>query len=390
MAKGPGRKMEKFKRGSDLPENYPALLKELKARIRQAQIKAALSVNRELIKLYWETGRSIVLRQSVAGWGSAVIERLASDLQKVFPDLKGFSPRNIWRMRSFYLAYSRDSAILTQPASELHRGSSPGFAGGKTTELKLVRQEVDGQNLPQFAAEIPWFHNVILIEKLKDPIQRWWYGRQTIEQGWSRAVLVHQIESGLYQRQGKAITNFRRTLPPLQSDLAEQVLKDPYNFDFLTIDARAREKELERNLMNHLQRFLVELGVGFAFAGKQVPMEIGGEVFYLDLLFYHLRLRCFVVIELKARPFKPEFAGKMNFYLSAVDDLLRHPDDQPSIGIIICQSKNKIIAEYALRDLSKPIGVSEYKLTRSLPREFKSSLPRIEDLEKELSRREKI
>lgn len=358
-------------RMAGLPAGYPALLDELKRRIRAVQLKAAVSVNRELIALYWDIGKSIAERQRGEGWGKSVVDRLAKDLERAFPGMEGFSPSNIWRMRSFYLAWTEE--VLARPARD--DGDSI---------LAQPARELDGQSLPQAAAGIPWFHNVVLIEKLKDPAARLWYAWQTLEHGWSRAVLVHQIESGLFTRQGKAVTNFEATLPPPQSDLAQQVLKDPYNFDFLTLAADARERELEQGLLAHLRKFLLELGAGFAFVGEQHHLEVGGEDFYLDLLFYHLRLRCFVVIDLKMEPFKPEFAGKMNFYLSAVDDLLRHKDDQPSIGLILCKERNRLVVEYALRDTHKPIGVSAYRITQRLPQRLKGSLPTVEQLEAEL------
>ena len=331
-----------------LPPGYAEFLADLKERIRRARIKAALSANRELILLYWEIGRMILEWQKKEGWGSKVIDRLAQDLRREFPDIKGFSARNLKYMRAFAEAYP---------------------------DKKFVQQ---------VAAQIPWFHHCTLLDKVKDPAERIWYIQQTIEHGWSRNVLVHQIESGLYHRKGKAITNFDRTLPAPQSDLAREVLKDPYVFDFLGLTEDIRERELERQLIVRIRDFLLELGVGFAFVGSQVHLEVGGEDFYLDLLFYHLKLRCYVVIELKTGEFKPEYAGKMNFYLSAVDDLLRHPDDRPSIGIILCKSKNKVIVEYALRDITKPIGVSSYRLTRALPEELKESLPGVEELKREL------
>jgi predicted nuclease of restriction endonuclease-like (RecB) superfamily len=237
--------------------------------------------------------------------------------------------------------------------------------------------------------EIPWGHNIVLLFKLEHPILRLWYAQKTIEHGWSRAVLVHQIESGLHERQGKAVTNFDRTLPPLQSDLARQALKDPYVFDFLSLAEDAAERELEQGLLTHIRTFLLELGTGFAFVGQQHHLEVGGDDFYIDLLFYHLRLRCYVAIDLKVEPFKPEFAGKMNFYLSAVDDLFRHPDDKPSIGLILCKDRNRIVVEYALRDTRRPVGVAAYRLTTSLPKDLKGSLPSIEELEAELSRETK-
>ena len=331
-----------------LPPGYAEFLADLKERIRRARVKAALSANRELILLYWEIGRMILERQKKEGWGSKVIDRLAQDLRREFPDIRGFSARNLKYMRAFAEAYP------------------------------------DKEFVQQVAAQIPWFHHCVLLDKVKDTAERIWYIQQTIEHGWSRNVLVHQIESGLYHRKGKAITNFDRTLPAPQSDLAQEMLKDPYVFDFLGLTEGIRERELERQLIARIRDFLLELGVGFAFVGSQVHLEVGGEDFYLDLLFYHLKLRCYVVIELKTGEFKPEYAGKMNFYLSAVDDLLRHPDDKPSIGIILCKSKNKVIVEYALRDTNKPIGVSSYRLTRALPEDIKGILPSVEELEREL------
>ena len=361
--------------GPDLPDGYAELLEDLKSRIQTARVKAMLAVNRELVLLYWQIGQSIVERQQAEGWGKAIIERLATDIQAAFPGLKGFSPSNIWRMRAFYLAYTKGTENLAQAARESPSG-----------ELAQLAREMDGVNLPQPLTDIPWFHNVIIIEKVKDPVQRIWYAHKTIEHGWSRAVLTVQIESMLYERHGKAVTNFDRTLPPPQSDLARQAVKDPYVFDFLNLADDAHERELESDLLNHIQEFLLELGVGFAFVGRQVHIGIGDQDFYIDLLFYHLRLRCFVVIELKMKEFKPEYAGKMNFYLSAVDDRMRHTDDQPSIGMILCKTRNRIVVEYALRDVIKPVGVAEWTthLTTSLPGDLKGSLPTIPEIEAEL------
>lgn len=344
-----------------LPAGYSAFLEDIKTRVREAQVRASLSAHRELIDLYWHIGKSIVERQKAEGWGKSIVERLARDMQTGFPGIEGFSRQNIWKMRGFYLAYTEGVSNLSRPVRDL-----------------------DGTNLPRPVREIPWGQNIELLSKVKNPIQRLWYAKMTIEHGWSRPVLVHQIETGLYERQGKAVTNFKRTLPPSQSDLAQQALKDPYTFDFLTLAGDARERDLEQGLLAHIQKFLLELGVGFAFVGRQVHLEVEGDDFYIDLLFYHLRLRCYVVIELKNTPFKPEYAGKMSFYLSAVDDRLRHKDDQPSIGMILCKSQRKLIAEYALRDTHKPIGVSAYKLTKALPEKLKGALPTIKDLETEL------
>ncbi|MDI6803551.1 MAG: PDDEXK nuclease domain-containing protein [Bacteroidota bacterium] len=347
----------------NIPSGYPRFLSNIKECIAQARVRASLSVNRELIELYWYIGKMIVERQEREGWGKSIVERLAVDLQREFPDMHGFSSGNIWRMRALYVSYSEQSQILAQPVREL------------TTA-----------NLPQAVAEIPWGHNVTLLEKLKNTNERLWYAEQTIQNGWSRNVLFHQIESGLYKRQGKAISNFPKSLPSPQSDLAQQLLKDPYSFDFLNIGTKANERDLERSLVEHLKEFLLELGVGFAYVGQQYHLEVGGQDYYLDLLFYHTRLHCYIVIDLKVSEFQPEFAGKMNFYLSAVDDILYQSNDQPSIGIILCKSKNKMIVEYALRNTSKPIGVAAYRLTKLLPKNLKGSLPTIEALKNELTK----
>jgi predicted nuclease of restriction endonuclease-like (RecB) superfamily len=333
----------------DSMTDYAEFLQTLKARIQQAQIRAALSVNRELVMLYWHIGREILQRQQTQGWGAKVIERLSRDLRREFPDMKGFSRTNLLYMRAFAQAYDNERFV----------------------------QEVLGQ--------ITWYHNITLIDKIKDPAERQWYIRQTYEHGWSRNVLAHQIQTGLYQRQGKAVTNFTRTLPSPQSDLAQQLLTDPYNFDFLSLGKEFHERDLERSLLVNIRDFLLELGVGFAFVGSQYHLEVGGQDFYLDLLFYHLKLRCYVVIDLKIGEFKPEDSGKMNFYLSVVDDALRHAQDAPSIGLILCRTQDRLISEYALRDMNKPIGISAYELTRSLPEELKGSLPTIEEIETELS-----
>lgn len=332
-----------------LPGDYQGLLGDLKERIRSAQVRAALAVNRELILLYWQIGRSIQERQEAHGWGAGVIRHLSQDLRHAFPEIKGFSPRNLQYMRTFAGAY---------PDAEIAQ--------------RLLR-------------DLPWGHITHLLDRLNDQIAREWYVRAAIEHGWSRSILVHQIDGNLYERQGKSQTNFTRTLPAPQSELAQQVLKDPYNFDFLSLGEPARERDIERGLTDHIRAFLLELGVGFAFVANQYHLEVGGQDYYIDLLFYHLKLRCYVVLDLKTTDFRPEDAGKMNFYLSAVDDLLRHPDDQPSVGLILCKEQNKVVAEYALRDMNKPIGVSAYQITAALPERLQGNLPTIEELEAHLS-----
>jgi predicted nuclease of restriction endonuclease-like (RecB) superfamily len=333
---------------ADLPTGYGNFLAKLKGQIATAQMKAALSVNRELILLYWHLGKQILEQQEKEGWGTKVIDRLASDLKAAFPEMKGFSPRNLKYMRALAEAY---------PEKQFVQGA---------------------------LAQITWYHNLTLLDKVKDPVQRRWYIEQTIRYGWSRNVLVHQIESCLYQRQGKTLTNFRKTLPAPQSDLAQQVLKDPYNFEFLGMEQELAERELERKLLDHLREFLLELGVGFAFLGSQYHLEVDNEDYYLDLLFYHTRLHCYVVVELKVGEFKPEYAGKMNFYLAAVDNTLRQEGDHPSIGLILCKSRGKVTVEYSLKDMGKPIGVAAYQLTASLPKALQDTLPSPKKLEEEL------
>jgi len=366
-----------------LPTDYPALLADIQHSIRTAQVKANLSVNRELIRLYWEIGGMIIERQQREGWGAGVIPRLAEDLRNELPDVKGFSERNIKRMTQFYREYRSAFQNVPQFVAQLP-SAAESHSPGKGPQPVAQLHGSTAADLSQLVVGIPWGHNILLIEKIKNMEERIWYMQQTIQNGWSRNVLALQIDSDAYRRAAQAVTNFELTLPAPQSDLAVQMLKDPYKFDFLTLDADFKERELETGLIRHLERFLLELGAGFAFVGRQVHTEVDGDDFYIDLLFYHLKLRCYVVIDLKTGKFKPEYAGKMNFYLSAVDDLMRHPDDAPSIGLILCQEQKRIVAEYALREMKKPIGVSEYHLTRALPAELRSSLPTIEEIEAEL------
>jgi predicted nuclease of restriction endonuclease-like (RecB) superfamily len=366
---------------SGLPADYPAFLESLKNRVQQAQTKVMLSVNRELIQLYWEIGRDIVARQEQAGWGESVLEHLANDLQKALPGTGGFSRSNVFRMRAFYAAYRPKEKVAqtVRQTKILAKVAQP------------VRQLVDVGS-PEAVANLPWGHNVVLLQKVKDPAHRLWYAAKALEHGWSRAVLTLQIESDLFGRQGKAISNFAQTLPSPQSDLAQQSLKDPYLFDFLALHDDAVERDLELGLIDHIQKFLLELGAGIAFVGRQVHVLVGDTDFYIDLLFYHLKLRCFMVIDLKMKAFTPEDAGKMNFYLSTVDAQMRHADDAPSIGLILCKTNDRLIAEYALRDIAKPIGVAEWqtKLVQSLPESLKGSLPTIEEIEAEFGPEESL
>ncbi|MEW6186872.1 MAG: PDDEXK nuclease domain-containing protein [Thermodesulfobacteriota bacterium] len=335
-----------------LPGSYIKVLGEIKKRIQTERLRVVMAANSAMVILYWDIGRLILERQEQEGWGAKIIDRLSVDLREAYPDMRGLSSRNLKYMRAFAAAWP------------------------------------DREIVQQLAAQIPWFHTCVLLDKISDPQIRFWYTRKALEEGWSRNVLVLKIETRLHDRQGKAITNFPATLPPGDSDMAVQVFKDPYLFDFLgTADPR-REREVEQALIDHIQHFLIELGSGFAFVGRQVHLEFATKDYYLDLLFYHLKLRCYVVVELKAVPFDPGFVGVMNMYLSAVDDLLRHPDDKPSIGLLLCRSKNELIVEYALRNFKKPIGVAEWetKIVKKLPKEFKGSLPTVEEIEEELAR----
>jgi predicted nuclease of restriction endonuclease-like (RecB) superfamily len=365
---------------------YQGLLADIKARVRRAQHKAALSANAEMVLMYWDVGRLIASRQHDEGWGTSVIPRLAVDLKNELPEQKGFSPRNLSRMIAFFRAYP----ILPQAVAKLESGKPAASPATPTAILpqaaaKLVPPSA-GAGSSDCLLAVPWSHHIVLIEKVKDFSTRIWYARQVVEQGWSREALTAQIKQRAHERQGTAVTNFATTLPEIHASLATGLLKDPYLFDFLTLEEPFHERELETGLLTHLQKFLLELGRGFAFVGRQYRLEVSDREFYLDLLFYHLHLRCFVVVELKRGDFKPEYAGKMNFYCSVVDDQLRHPQDLPTLGLILCQTKDRVLAEYALRDIHKPIGIADYELTRALPSELASSLPSIEAIEAELSR----
>ena len=366
-----------------IPADFPILLKEIKNRIQQAQSRAVLAVNAELVQLYWNIGKLIDGRQSDEGWGAAVIPRLSNALKNELPELKGFSERNIKRMLTFYRTYPDLGSIVPPAVAQLVLPANLPAPVAKSAKSKVPPPVA--LSLGTFIWTVPWSHHIILMEKVKDLVVRAWYMQQTIDNGWSRDVLSVMIKSGAHLRQGKAISNFDRLLPSPQSDLIQQSLKDPYIFDFLTLQEPFHERELETNLLHQLERFLLELGQGFAFVGRQYYLKVGDREFYIDLLFYHLKLRCFVVIDLKKGEFKPEYAGKMNFYLSVVDDQLRHAADAPSIGLILCQDRNHIVAEYTLRGVDKPIGISEYELTRALPPNLKSALPTVEEIEAELA-----
>ena len=331
------------------PVGYADWLSGLKAQIHEAQQRAAQAVNLELVSLYWKIGNAILTRQKNQGWGAKVVDRLAHDLRSAFPDMQGFSVRNLKYMRAFATAWPDDAFVQ----AVLHK--------------------------------LPWYHHLALLDKLPGPEARRWYAAKAIEHNWSRNILVMQIETRLLERSGKAVTNFEASLPKPQSDLARESLKDPYRFDFLGLTDMAQEREVENALVKHVTEFLLELGAGFAFVGRQVLLDVGGDEFFIDLLFYHLKLRCYVVIELKGGKFKPEHLGQLGFYLTAVDRQVKHAQDNSTIGLLLCKSKNKVVAEYALGDKTQPMGIAEYKLLESLPAELQTSLPSIEQIERELA-----
>ena len=351
--------------------DYRQWIVSVKARIQSSQIKAAIAVNRELLELYWYLGEQIIEKQQSAKWGDGFLEQMSRDLRAEFPQIKGFSRRNLFYMRKWVSFWTGSEPVMQQAAAQ-----APAIV------QQVAAQLVKPENPLLF--QIPWGHNLLLLDKLPSPADALFYVQKTIEHNWSRAVLTHQIESGLHLREGQAINNFAATLPMPESDLAKQLLRDTYNFDFLTLTERHSERELEAGLTDHLAKFLMELGAGFAFVGRQYHIVVDEEDYYIDLLFYHLRLHCYVVVELKVEKFKPEHAGKLTFYVSAVDSQVRTPVDGPTLGILICKSKSDITVEYSLRDVNKPIGVSEYQITASLPEQLRSSLPSIDQIEAEL------
>ena len=335
---------------SEMGDSYLEFIEKIKMEIQKQRVSIVMKANAGMICLYWNIGKDILAKQEEEGWGAKVIDRMAKDLKEAFPDMSGFSPRNIKYMRKFAQCWP---------------------------DYEIVQRVV---------AQIPWRTNISLMDKLKTEEERIWYAGKTIENGWSKAILELQIQNRLMERTGKTVNNFPAALPPLDSDMANQVFKDPYLFDFLGTDMPRREVEIERQLTEHIQNFLLELGQGFAFVGRQVHMEVGDQDFYIDLLFYHLKLRCYVVIELKACDFEPGFIGQLNMYQNVVDDILRHPDDKPTIGLLLVKGKNKTVVEYSLAGYQNPIGVAEWKnqIAQALPEELKSSLPSIEEIEKEL------
>jgi predicted nuclease of restriction endonuclease-like (RecB) superfamily len=373
-----------------LSAEYQQWFKEIKTRIASARIHAALSANAELIQLYWYLGGEITRKQKLTKWGIGFIDQFSLDLKKEFPESTGFSSKNLRYCRAFYRFYS-DLRNWQQPVANLLETCLDGKWQQLVAKIKgdTPDAELLGEFIGQHCGRVPWGHNIHIFTKTNSLGESLFYIRQTIENGWGRDVLALQIKSKLYERAGNAVTNFTRTLPAPQSDLAQQTLKDPYTFDFMTMTTPYNERDIERQLIRHIAKFLLELGRGFAFIGQQQHLEVGGTDYYMDLLFYHVVLKCYVVVELKNTKFIPEYAGKLNFYLSAVDSMMKHNDDNPTIGLLLCRDKNNIEVEFALRDINKPIGVSEYTLTEILPENLKGSLPTVEEIEADLQLLEK-
>ncbi len=350
------------------PNNYLNIVASLKEKIRQAKTKASLAVNKELLNVYWEIGNTILEQQKTEGWGTKIIDRLSQDLKNEFPDMQGLSIRNIKYMRAFAEAYPEFSIV--QPA---------------LAQLQSADNQKNSFVQP-LVAQLPWSHNIVLLDKVKNVEERAFYAQKTIENNWSKNVLILQIDNKLIERQGKAITNFPQTLPLPQADLAKEMLKNPYMLDFFGVTEEMKERDIENALIAHLKKFILELGRGFAYVGNQFNLNVAGDDFYLDLLFYNTRLHCYVVFELKVGEFKPEFAGKLNFYLNAIDEQIKTEPDKPTIGVLLCKTPNETVIEYALRGIDKPMGIADYELKTVLPENLKSGLPSIEELEKEIEK----
>ena len=376
-------------------QEYSSWVVSLKSTIKQRQIKAAIAVNSNLIMMYWDLGKQIVEKQENTKWGSGFIDQLSKDLKSEFPDMGGFSRSNLFSIRKFYLFYRNHDSdnqleIVHQLGGKIDNEIVQQLAG--QLEIEIVQQVAGQMDIPEIiikCCEIPWNHNVTIIEKIKNYKEIKFYINQTIQNNWSRSVLEYQIETNLYSRQGTAINNFGETLPQIQGDLARELLKDPYNFEFLELSSEAKEKDLEQSLIQSISKFLLELGKGFAYLGRQFQLKIGTKDYRTDLLFYHTKLKCYIVIELKLKEFEPEFIGKLNFYISAINELVKEPSDQPTIGILLCKTKDNFEVEFALKDINKPIGVSEFKYTQ-LPENIKLGLPTLEEFENELRRIDNI
>jgi predicted nuclease of restriction endonuclease-like (RecB) superfamily len=356
-------------------KEYKNWLIDLKSKIRNSQIKAALKVNSELIKLYWDMGAMIVEKQKETKWGSGFIQQLSLDLKQEFPGVSGFSIRNLYSIKQFYLFYSEHITIMNQVGAQIEND----FVNQVGAQIELVSEnshKVDENVNSKYKLllNVPWRHNVLILQKTKNINEALFYISETINNNWSRSVLEYQIETNLFQRQGKAVSNFERTLPKAEGDLAQQLLKDPFNFEFLTLSKEANEKELEDKLIDNITQFLLELGKGFAYMGRQFPIKVGNKEYRTDLLFYHTRLKSYVIIELKMKEFEPEFVGKLNFYLTAINELVKDDLDKPSIGILLCKNKENYIVDFSLKDINKPIGVSEFTYNE-LPEEIKKAIP---------------
>jgi predicted nuclease of restriction endonuclease-like (RecB) superfamily len=370
-------------------KDYKTWLIDLKSKIQQSQIKAALAVNSQLIQLYWDLGRQIVEKQETAKWGSGFIDQLSKDLKEEFPTMGGFSAVNLRRCRQLFMFYA-DRLIWAQPVLKLDSGIDPN-AKQPVSQLQVFENTKvtnQAQLVPELHNQIfliPWGHHVLILQKIKNQPEAIFYVKETIENNWSRAVLEMQIETNLYGRQGKAVTNFKNTLPEIDSDLANALLKDPYNFDFLNLSKSVKERDLETQLVANITHFLLELGKGFAYLGRQFSLNVGSKEFKTDLLFYHTKLKRYIVIELKVTEFEPEFLGKLNFYLTAIDRLVKSDDDKPTIGILLCKSKDNVVVDFTLQDINKPLGVSEFTYTE-LPENIREALPTVEQLTEQLNK----
>lgn len=368
-----------------LPENnYQNILKSLKEKIRMARMRASLKVNRELLGVYWEIGNVILAEQKEQGWGAKIIDKLAADLKSEFPDLTGLSTRNLKYMRAFAESYP-NFGIVQQGAAQMQNIENQGneFVQGA---LAQTGDNAQYQFVQGMLAQLSWYHHITLLDKVKDRDTRLFYIQETVQGGWSRDVMVHQIEAGLHQRKGKILSNFKNTIAPEQSELVQQLFKDPYKFEFIYLGKEAKERDLEDALTNQLTKFLLELGQYFSFMGRQYKLMLGEKEFFFDLLFYHTRLKRYIIIDLKIDEFKPEYKGKMEFYLNLADEHLKQKDDEKSIGLILCKTKDGLVVEYALRDSTKPIGIAEYKINELLPENIRGELPSIEQLEAEIGK----
>lgn len=368
-----------------LNDDYKNWLKELKSKIQQSQIKAALAVNSQLIMLYWDLGKQIVEKQENAAWGSGFINQLSKDLKSEFPDMGGFSVDNLRFMQRLYLFYEKEILNTAQLVQHLKIAETQKILSDNTDKIKSVQpvQQLSGKTILELLIGIPWGHHTTILRKIKNVKEAIFYISKTIENNWSRSVLEYQIETDLFHRQGKAITNFKNSLPAVQSDLANALLKDPYNFEFLTLSEQVKEKDLEQKLVQHISQFLLELGKGFAYMGRQFQLKVGSKEYRTDLLFYHTKLKCYIIIELKVKEFEPEYIGKLNFYITAINELVKEETDQATIGILLCKNRDNFEVEFALKDINKPIGVSEYRY-KELPENIKETLNSLKELTKEL------